>query len=191
MSTPRETAWNEFVDWCGRRGLNAMPAHPWTVAAYIRWLEYRASPTAIQRILRAIARQHREKSRKRPERHPTVTRTLRGVELRAKERRRRRTAGPSLFPEEELVPATAKLPAAVAGGGKRAVRKAAKKAATKKTAGNGATAQKTAVKTAAKTATKKAAKKTAAKKQAAKAPAKTVRPMRQTPRLVRKRKLES
>jgi hypothetical protein len=182
VSTPRETAWNEFVDWCGGRGLNAMPAHPWTVAAYIRWLEHRASPTAIHRIVRAIARQHREKSRKRPERHPTVARTLRGVELRAKERRRRRAAGPSLFPEEELVPATAKAPAADAGGGKRALRKATKKATAKKTAGNGAAAEKTATKT----ATKKAA----AKKQAAKAPAKPVRPMRQTPRLVRKRKLE-
>lgn len=182
MPTPRETAWNEFVDWCGGRGLNAMPAHPWTLAAYIRWLEYRASPSAIQRIVRAIARQHREKSRKRPERHPTVTRTLRGVELRAKERRQRRAAGPSLFPESELVPETVKAPAD-AGGSKRAVRKATKKAAaTKKTAGNGAAAKKTAA--------KKATKKAAAKKTAAKAPAKPVRPMRQTPRLVRKRKLE-
>lgn len=178
MSTPRETAWNDFVDWCGGRGLQPMPAHPWTVAAYIRWLEHRASPTAIQRIVRAIARQHREKSRKRPERHPTVTRTLRGVELRAKERRRRRAAGPSLFPEEELVPATAKPKTADAGGSKRAVRKATKKAAVKKTAGNGAAAGKTAGKE-------------ATKKQAAKASAKPVRPMRQTPRLVRKRKLES
>lgn len=166
MTTPREAAWQEFVDWCDGRGLAPMPANPWTVAAYIRWLEHRASPTAIHRILRAIAREHREKSRKRPERHPTVARTLRGVETRAKERRRRRSAGPSLFPEEELAPTAAT--------------KATAKTAGKKTARKPANAD---GKAATKTTGKKTAKKTATKPKA-------TRPMRHTPRLVTKRKLD-
>lgn len=171
MTTPREAAWQDFVDWCGGRGLSAMPANPWTVAAYIRWLERSTSPTAIHRILRAIAHEHREKSRKRPERHPTVTRTLRDVEARAKERRRRRAAGPDLFPEDELAPAAAKAT-------KTAGKKVAGKRAAKKAAGKDA---------ATKTATKKTAKK-ASKKAAT---GKTARPMRQTPPLVRKRKIGS
>lgn len=184
MPTPRENAWNEFVDWCGGRGLHAMPAHPWTIAAYIRWLEHRASPSAIQRIVRAIARQHREKSRKRPERHPTVARTLRGVEYRARERRRRRTAGPSLFPEEELVP----IKVAKTGNGKAKGTKGAKSA---KAAEPPEPANRANGKTAKRASTDKSAKKATKKKaDTATGTAKAVRPMRHTPRLVRKRKLD-
>lgn len=179
MTTPREAAWQEFVDWCGGRGLAPMPANPWTVAAYIRFLERSTSPTAIQRVLRAIAREHRQKSRKRPERHPTVTRTLRGVEARAKERRQRRSQGPSLFPEEELVPGKAVGKVA----GKRTARKAAT-AQSGKTK-NGKTQN---GKTQSGKAQNGKAKADKAKKAAA--PPKPVRPMRHTPRLVAKRKLD-
>ena len=32
-------AWDSFVSWCLERGLTAMPANPWTLAAYARWCE--------------------------------------------------------------------------------------------------------------------------------------------------------
>jgi hypothetical protein len=87
MSTRiRERAWIDFVQWCRRHGLRPLPAHPWTVAAYARWCEPRHKYPNIVNRIRAIARAHLLRCRAAPDRHPTVTRTLRMIELRARGR---------------------------------------------------------------------------------------------------------
>lgn len=119
-----EKAWSDFVAWCRKRGLSAMPANPWTVAAYARWCERHHRYPVIMRTIRAVARVHRAKSRKRPDRHPTVARTLRLIETRA--RGRVKGKGVRLFPEDDLT----------AGGGKdgKSAKKAPAKQSKKKTA---------------------------------------------------------
>ncbi|MBI3113754.1 MAG: hypothetical protein HYZ04_04470 [Rhodospirillales bacterium] len=98
-----EKAWSDFVAWCHKRGLNAMPANPWTVAAYARWCERQHRYPAIMRTIRAVARVHRAKSPKRPDRHPTVARTLRLIESRARARSHVKGKGLRLFPENDLI----------------------------------------------------------------------------------------
>ena len=74
--------WQEFAKWCRTRGLRALPAHPWTVAAYVRWCESRhRSGTIIERI-RSIARVHVLACVPSPDRHPIVGRTLAQLTLR-------------------------------------------------------------------------------------------------------------
>lgn len=99
----RDRVWSEFSAWCEARGLRALPAHPWTVAAYARWCETRHRfPIILQRI-RAISRVHLLYSARSPERHPTVARTLRTLETRHKARSDRA----NLFPAQEIGAATA------------------------------------------------------------------------------------
>ncbi len=61
-----------------------MPAHPWTVAAYARWCEPRQRYRTIVKRIKAIARAHLLHCLRPPDRHPTVTRTLRMIETRAR-----------------------------------------------------------------------------------------------------------
>lgn len=92
-----ERAWSDFAEWCRARRLRALPAHPWTVAAYARWCETRHRyPVVLDRI-RAIARMHLLQCAPSPDRHPTVTRTLRTLEAR----NRARTGRVGLFPVED------------------------------------------------------------------------------------------
>jgi hypothetical protein len=98
-----EKAWSDFVAWCRKRGLSPMPANPWTVAAYARWCERRHRYPVIMSTIRAVARVHRAKSRKRPDRHPTVARTLRLIESRARARSHVKGKGLRLFPEDDLI----------------------------------------------------------------------------------------
>ena len=81
-----EKAWCDFADWCRTRGLRPLPAHPWTVAAYARWCEVRHRFPVILRRIRAIARVHLLECVPAPDRHPTVTRTLRMLEVRSRTR---------------------------------------------------------------------------------------------------------
>lgn len=76
-------AWEDFVAWCQSRGLNPVPANPWTVAAYARALEPRHRPAAIRKRIEELARIHETKTRKRLDRHPLVQRTLAMIERRA------------------------------------------------------------------------------------------------------------
>lgn len=79
--------WLDFVAWCQARRLRAMPAHPWTVAAYARWCEPRHRlPTILSRV-RAIAEAHAANGATPPDTHPIVTRTLRTIENRRHNRR--------------------------------------------------------------------------------------------------------
>ncbi len=99
----QQELWDAFVVWCQARGLKAMPANAWTLAAYLRYLEGRTTPSGMLKVVRAIGRLHREKSRKRPDRHPLVTRTMRLIEQRRRERRQSRQAPTALFAEEDFV----------------------------------------------------------------------------------------
>ena len=94
----REKAWSDFADWCETRGLRALPAHPWTVAAYARWCETRHRYPIIVMRIRAIARAHVLACATSPDRHPTVTRTLRTIEARSHTRAGRA----ALFPADEV-----------------------------------------------------------------------------------------
>jgi hypothetical protein len=110
MSTgKRERAWSDFAAWCKARGLRALPAHPWTVAAYARWCETRHRYSKILMHIRAIARAHVLACAASPDRHPTVTRTLRMIEARSRTRANRA----ALFADEEVAaasPNSIKLP---------------------------------------------------------------------------------
>lgn len=83
MRAPTNKAWEEFVAWCQSRGLNPVPANPWTVAAYARALERRMRPSTIRKRINDLARIHAEKTRRRLARDPLVLRTLEMIERRA------------------------------------------------------------------------------------------------------------
>lgn len=100
-----ERAWTEFVRWCRARRLKPLPAHPWTVAAYARWLEPRLGYGAIVVRIRAIARAHVLGLARTHERHPTVERTLRLIAIRD---RTKGTRAALFWPEDFLGPAAAK-----------------------------------------------------------------------------------
>ena len=78
-----DRAWADNSGWCRRRGLRALPAHPWTVAVYARWCEDRHRYPAIIKRIGVIARAHVLGCQPAPDRHPTVIRTLRTIERRA------------------------------------------------------------------------------------------------------------
>ncbi|MAO54144.1 MAG: hypothetical protein CMM61_00415 [Rhodospirillaceae bacterium] len=99
------TAWKFFVDWCHKRGLKPLPANPWTVAAYARWCETHHRYQTIVNIVKAIAKEHMRKSRKRPDRHPLVTRTLNLIAQRQEEQEIDKTQAAALFREEDFTAA--------------------------------------------------------------------------------------
>jgi len=85
MATRTKT-WGEFKRWCDARGLKALPAHPWTIAAYLRWVDRRHDALTARQALNVISRQHLLKSARVPGRHPTVQSTLELIERRAETR---------------------------------------------------------------------------------------------------------
>lgn len=80
-----------------------LPAHPWTVAAYVRSAESRYRLHALITQVRAIARVHLLSCCAPPDSHPIVIRTLSLIEARERTRGHRG----SLFPEEECLLASA------------------------------------------------------------------------------------
>ncbi len=60
-----------------------MPAHPWTISAYLRWCERRHRSRNAAHSVKTIARAHLLNCLKSPDSHPTVLRTLRMIETRA------------------------------------------------------------------------------------------------------------
>ena len=83
MSVPgKEKSWQSFVAWCDARGLCSSPANPWTLAAYIRFVEGSMRLDALRRHIDQIGQMHYEKIRKRPDRHTMVKRTLDSVKRR-------------------------------------------------------------------------------------------------------------
>lgn len=90
-----DRTWQDFEDWCRRRRLRPLPAHPWTLAAYVRWCQTRYPYAGILRRVKAVARRHLLAGLSPTDRHPLVLRTLRLVE-RCEQTRGRRAA---LFPD--------------------------------------------------------------------------------------------
>lgn len=85
MATRTKT-WGEFTRWCDSRGLKAFPAHPWTIAAYLRWVDRRSDAKTAREALNVISREHLLKSARVPGRYPTVQRTIELIERRAETR---------------------------------------------------------------------------------------------------------
>ncbi|MEG3619041.1 hypothetical protein V5T82_11290 [Magnetovibrio sp. PR-2] len=79
----RTRMWGDFRRWCKARGLKSLPAHPWTIAAYLRWVERRKDAKTAKAVLDVISREHLLKSARVPSRHPTVQKTLSLIEQRA------------------------------------------------------------------------------------------------------------
>lgn len=107
MATQGKTrSWDAFNAWCDERGLNAAPANPWTLAAYIRYLEGSMRFDALRRHVDHIGQMHHEKRRTRPDRDTMVQRLLDGVRRRedAKKRAREKPpAPPPLFEAEDFL----------------------------------------------------------------------------------------
>ena len=103
----RTRMWGDFRRWCQARGLKPLPAHPWTIAAYLRWVERRKDAQTAKAVLEVISREHLLKSARVPSRHPTVQKTLALIEQRAQTRAQRS----NLFDDDILSePAKAKAP---------------------------------------------------------------------------------
>ena len=84
MTTNRmDKAWREFQRWCRGKRLPALPANPWTVAAYIRYKDRHGGGPAVAMALRAIGNAHVLRSAKPPHTHPLVQRTVRRLAERA------------------------------------------------------------------------------------------------------------
>jgi hypothetical protein len=118
IARPKEKAWADFVAWCKARRLRPLPAHPWTVAAYARWCESRYRLPDIAKRINAISRAHLLKCASPPDRHPTVTRTLRVIEMRY----RIRTKHAALFRAEDFTD-TATPARSTPSPGRKSVRK--------------------------------------------------------------------
>lgn len=83
----RDVAWEDFSAWCRGRRLRPLPAHPWTVAAYLRWCESRRRVRTIPSALDAIGERHARRALDRPDRAGVVRRTLHAVAVGAPRKR--------------------------------------------------------------------------------------------------------
>jgi hypothetical protein len=89
--TIHDPSWRAFAAWCRRLALCPLPAHPWTVGAFLRWCEERPGAVAVSEAVVAIAAVHVRRGYERPERHVIVRRTLAALA-------RRRGAGAARIP---------------------------------------------------------------------------------------------
>lgn len=87
-----DKVWDEFVAWCRLRRLKPLPAHPWTVAAYLRWGEARWRLPVLYKRLEAILRGHLKHCRPMPDSHGVVARTLRLIETQRRHKRQKRSS---------------------------------------------------------------------------------------------------
>jgi hypothetical protein len=74
--TIHDPAWRAFAAWCRRLALRPLPAHPWTVGAFLLWCDERPGAVAVTEAVGAIAAVHIRRGYDRPERHLIVRRTL-------------------------------------------------------------------------------------------------------------------
>ncbi len=68
--------WKDFVQWGMGRKLHILPAHPWTVAAYLRWLDGRGEGDLAESVIKSISRVHILNGKRSPHDHPVITRTI-------------------------------------------------------------------------------------------------------------------
>ncbi len=99
-------SWKAFEAWCADRGLSPAPAHPWTLAAYIRVLEGSMRHAALKRHVDQIGQAHFEMRRTRPDRDPSVQRVLDAVRRREEAKKRQKQKPPPpppLFRAEDFL----------------------------------------------------------------------------------------
>jgi hypothetical protein len=104
-----DKAWRDFQRWCRGKRLPALPAHPWTVAAYVRYRDRHGGGAAVAEALAAIGRAHILRSARPPHTHPLVQRTVR----RLAERAQARPDQSALFADNDAVNAPRPDPAPV------------------------------------------------------------------------------
>lgn len=59
-----------------------MPAHAWTIAAFLRWMDSQNNGDQAQTALNSISRAHLLCGRRSPHHHPMIERTLHSIERR-------------------------------------------------------------------------------------------------------------
>lgn len=69
----------DFADWCRQDNLEALPADPGTVAAYLTFLAPHCKVSTIRRRLSAISQQHQVAGHDSPTRSPLVRLTMQGI----------------------------------------------------------------------------------------------------------------
>lgn len=82
----RSQIWSEFRHWCAQRKMKALPAHPWTIAAYLRLIDRRLGAKDAQATLDAITREHVLKTMRTPMSNAIVVRTMEMIERRGEVR---------------------------------------------------------------------------------------------------------
>ena len=82
----RNKSWKEFSRWGEGKRLAELPAHAWTVAAYIRFHEQRKEHAELQEAMKEIARRHLLKGYADPVANKMVQNTLDRVENRQRNR---------------------------------------------------------------------------------------------------------
>jgi hypothetical protein len=95
----RTQHWMDFKRWCTQRKLKARPAHPWTIAAYLRLIDRRLGAKDAQEALDAISREHVLKTMRAPMRHAIVARTMEMIERRGEVRDQHA----ALFDEQDVL----------------------------------------------------------------------------------------
>jgi site-specific recombinase XerD len=71
--------WRDFSSYCGRHGLQSLPATPQSVTLYLTDLSQRSKLATIKRRLAAIAQTHTERGLESPTTHEIVRRVVRGI----------------------------------------------------------------------------------------------------------------
>lgn len=82
----RNKSWKEFTRWCEAKGLCELPAHAWTVAAYVRFHERRKEHDELEQAMKEIARRHLIRGYADPVIHKMVESTLERVANRQRNR---------------------------------------------------------------------------------------------------------
>lgn len=104
MAKPATDAiWRDFIQWCAKRRLRSLPAHPWTVAAYLRWRDGQSGSKGgavdIKAVTDAVRRAHKKAGKRSPHREPIVERTIALI----KNKQEAKNAGSDLFDADSLL----------------------------------------------------------------------------------------
>jgi hypothetical protein len=94
----RNKSWKEFTRWCQAKGLSELPAHAWTVAAYVRFQERRKEHAELLQAMKEIARRHLLRGYADPSVDQMVENTLE----RVANRQRNRHNHSALFDDDPL-----------------------------------------------------------------------------------------
>ena len=104
-----DTIWRDFIQWCAKRRLRSLPAHPWTLAAYLRWRDESGNPYELKAVADAVRRAHKKADKRSPHRDPIVERTVALI----RNKREAREQGSDLFDADSLLFAETPPPDAV------------------------------------------------------------------------------